>query len=126
MIQHLGSIYNIPFTIVELKQKDSSERLIRDTIEVDLKSTADILVATKHPKSLILSVVDLTLLETILALKDHLHSLPNWRTEEISFELVKLSGYLICNLLSRLSNIFVSGSNFVGFILTHGLFDLWN
>jgi hypothetical protein len=124
MIQHLRSIYNIPFTIVELQQKDSSERLIRDTIEVDLKSTADILIASKHPKSLILSIVDLTLLETIFALKDHLHGLPNWRTEEISFELGKLCGYLICNLLSRLSNIFISGSDFVGFLITHCLFDL--
>jgi len=124
MIQHLGSIYNIPFTIVELKQKDSSQRLIRSAIEVDLKSTADILVATENPKSFILSVVDLTLLEAILALKDHLHSLSNWRTEKISFELGKFSGYLICNLLSGLSNFFISGSNLIGFLLTHGLFDL--
>ena len=87
MEKNLRCICHISFAIIELKQKYSCKRLIGDAIKVDLKSTADIRIASKYPESLIFSVVNLARLESIFSLQDHIHCLSNWSTEEIPFEL---------------------------------------
>ena len=116
---------HVSFAVVQLKKEDTSQLLVLRVSKVYLESDRHLLVAWEYPKPLVLSVVDLAWIELFLSSQNHLHSLPDWRSEEIPLETGESVSYLLSVCLTLLPDLFVFCADGVGLFFAQSLANLY-
>ena len=82
-------------SVLHFQKEDTGQGLVLLRGEIHLKDNANIIVSSKEPVALVLSVVDLARHEfRIRLVQTALHCFADWCAEEVSFEF----GELISNL----------------------------
>ena len=126
MVENSWAIQHIFLACVKLHQKDSCQRLVCPSIDLNLKSASDILISARDPKHLLFPILYLTSLEVILLRKQLFHSFPNWSTQKVSFEAGEFIRYSLTLLISRLPDFFIFCANSFSLLFGHSLLNLYS